>query len=34
MHDTAFDYDVLISNWFSAETQAKIKKVMSTFSKK
>jgi len=34
MHDTAFDYNVLISNWFSVETQAKIKKVMSTFSKK
>ena len=34
MHDTEFDYEVLISNWFSPETQAKIKKVMSTLSKK
>ena len=34
MHDTEFDYEVLIDNWFSSETQAKIKKVVSTLSKK
>jgi len=34
MHDTEFDYEILINNWFSPETQAKIKKVMSTLAKK
>jgi len=34
MHDTEFDYEVLIDNWFSSETQAKIKKVLSTLSRK
>ena len=34
MHDTDFDYEILISNWFSSETQAKVKKVMSTLAKK
>ena len=34
MHDTDFDYEILINNWFSPETQAKIKKVMSTLAKK
>ena len=34
MHDAEFDYEVLIDNWFSSETQAKIKKVVSTLSKK
>jgi len=34
MYDTDFDYEILISNWFSSETQAKVKKVMSTLAKK
>ena len=34
MHETDFDYEILISNRFSAETQAKIKKVMSALAKK
>jgi len=34
MHDTKFNYDVLIDNWFSPSTQAKVKKVVSTLSKK
>ena len=34
MHDTNFDYQVLIDNWFSAETQAKVKSVVSSLSKK
>ena len=34
MQDTEFDYEILINNWFSPETQAKIKKVMSTLAKK
>ena len=34
MHDTSFDYQVLIDNWFSADTQAKVKSVVSSLSKK
>jgi len=34
MHETNFDYDVLIDNWFSEETQKKVKTVMSSLAKK
>ena len=34
MHDAEFEYDVLIDNWFRSETQAKIKSVISSLSKK
>ena len=34
MHDTNFDYEILIDNWFSSETQAKVKAVVSSLSKK
>ncbi len=34
MHETDFDYKVLIDNWFSSETQAKVKLVMNSLAKK
>ena len=34
MHDTNFDYEILIDNWFSSETQAKVKAVVGSLSKK
>ena len=34
MHDTDFDYQILIDNWFSAETQEKVNSVMSSLNKK
>jgi hypothetical protein len=34
MHESSFDYDILIENWFSEETQKKVKKVMSSLAKK
>ena len=34
MHDTDFDYQILIDNWFSSETQNKINAVMSSLNKK
>lgn len=34
MHDTDFDYQTLIDNWFSPSTQEKVKSVMSSLAKK
>ena len=34
MHDTDFDYQILIDNWFSSETQGKVNAVMSSLNKK
>ena len=34
MHDTDFDYQILIDNWFSAATQEKVNSVMSSLNKK
>ena len=34
MHESTFDYNILIENWFSEETQKKVKIVMSSLAKK
>ena len=34
MRETDFDYQVLIDNWFSPSTQAKVKSVISSLNKK
>ena len=32
--ETSFDYQILIDNWFSSQTQEKIKKVVASLNKK